>query len=183
MYSKCMGTALRYADGETMAKDILQDSFIKIFKNIKSVDVNRKNLEGWMMRVVVNTAIDRVRKNSNTKYITDSIDEGYGEDDKFNHTYNKVSADEDFSERLDGEYIIELIQGLSPKYKLVFNMSVMEGLPHKKIAERLGISEGTSKSNLSKAKKYLQDKIIALQEEEAAGILNSEEYEEEYEYQ
>jgi len=182
MYSKCMSIIYRYVKDEDMRKELLNIAFTKVFKNISSVKVNKGNLEGWICRVVVNTSIDHVRKYNKIDYVTDSIDEEF--EDGINTVYNKISINEDFSEQADGEYILEIIQDLSPAYKLVFNLHVIEGFGHKEIASQLGITEGTSKSNLSKAKLYLKNRIIDFYKKEEAGIAKLEEYifKEELEY-
>lgn len=173
LYSKMFVVALRYSSGHDAAKDVMSDAFVKVFENIKKVRVENGNLEGWVRRIVVNTAIDSIRKHSKTEHLTDSIDD---EDCEYNYTVNKVSSDEDFSEDIDGKYIMEMIQDLSPGYRTVFNLVVMEGYSHKQVADELQISEGTSKSNLSKAKGILREKLLKFNEEEEESILSLENY-------
>jgi len=173
MYSKMFSVALRYTSSHDAAKDVVSDAFIKVFKNIKKVKVEKGNLEAWIRRIVVNTAIDSFRKNGKKDYLTDSIDD---EDYEYNNLYNKISSEENFSEKLDSKYIMEIIQELAPMYRTVFNMSVIDGCTHKEISDKLGIVEGTSKSNLSKAKAIVKKKILKLYKEEDYNILNLEEY-------
>jgi len=176
MYGKMMAVAWRYSNKKSVAEDILSDAFVKVFTRINTVDVNRGNLEGWIRSIVVFTGIDYIRRYNKINFLTDSIDDTFDDEENSDHIFNKISKNEDFSEKIDGEYILKMIQDLSPAYQLVFNLSVVEGLQHKEIAEKLGISEGTSKSNLSKAKKNLQEKIIKRYSDDEEKILFLENY-------
>jgi RNA polymerase sigma factor (sigma-70 family) len=142
MYSVC----LRYAFDEEEAQDILQDGFIKIFTKLESYR-HEGSFEGWIRRVIVNTAIEYYRRRKYTQTI----------DDKFNNTIdNKGTSAID---KLGEKDIINLIQQISPGYRAVFNMYVIEGYSHREIAEILNISEGTSKSQLSRGRAILQDLV------------------------
>ncbi len=142
MFSVCMG----YAGGNSDAADLLQEAFIKIFKNIGEFRFDCP-LEAWIRRIVVNTAIDHYRKHVR-QLPTFSLDESVD------------SVDEtEFSHPTDHRYFLELIAALPHGYRLVFNLYVVEGLNHREIAEKTGISEGTSKSQLARARKYLQQKL------------------------
>jgi len=173
MYPKMFSVALRYASDYDTAKDVMSDSFIKVFSKIKSVDVNKKNIEGWIRCIIVRTGIDYYRKNSKKDYLTDSIDYTFGEEES-DYIFNKVFEEESFSEKMDGEYIVNMIQELTPAYQIVFNLIVIEGFTHKDVSNKLGISKGTSKSNLSRAKKKLQEKIIKHYQEDNENIINLE---------
>lgn len=153
-YGKMLGTCMRYACNTDEAKDFLHDGFIKVFEKVKYFK-HTGSFEGWIRRIIVNNTIDCLRKknkmqfNSDSDYtllnITDNSDESL---EKLNQT------------NLDAARIIEMIQELSPAYKAVFNLYVIEEYSHKEIAEILNISIGTSKSNLAKAKMKLRNLYI-----------------------
>jgi len=142
MYAVC----LRYASNAEEAEDILQEGFIKVFNKIGSFR-REGSFEGWIRRIFVNTAIEQFRKKTYLQPITET------EEDTMEGKYLSVL------DRLSEKDIIGLVQQLSPGYRTVFNMYVVEGYTHKQIAEILGISEGTSKSQLSRAKLILQDLV------------------------
>ena len=141
------GVALRYSQNADDAKDILQEGFIKIFNNLSQFK-HQGSFEGWMRKVIVNTALERLRK-QNRMFLIDEF--SVYESSEFN--YEHVLQD------LNEKELIKIIQELSPRYQMVFNLYVIEGYSHKEIAEKLEISEGTSKSNLSRAKEILKTKI------------------------
>lgn len=143
-YSKMMGVCLRYSNSENDALDILHEGFIKVFKNISKYQVGT-SLNAWIHRIMVNTAIDYYRKNIRRR--TEDIDEA--------HELQSGGADA-ISQCTEKE-ILAAIQKLSPAYRAVFNLFVIEGYHHKEIAEKLGITESTSRSNLVKARLKLQD--------------------------
>ena len=146
--SKMYGVCLRYAGNAEEAEDILQDGFIKVFNKIDSYR-GEGSFEGWIRRIFVNTAIEHFRKRIYLQPITDT------EENTIQGKY--LSALDHMAEK----DIIHLVQQLSPGYRTVFNMYVVEGYTHRQIAEALGISEGTSKSQLSRAKLILQDLVKA----------------------
>ena len=122
---------------------LLIDGFLKIFKNIDKY-TEENSLKGWLRRIMINTALDQFRKNK--KYYKDKdIEVAEG-----------ISAEENILSGLNYREIIGLIQKLSPGYKTVFNLYAIDGYNHSEIAKMLGISEGTSKSNLAKARLNLQ---------------------------
>ena len=143
---KMYGVCLRYATNAEEAEDVLQEGFIKVFKKISSFR-SEGSFEGWIRRVFVNTAIEHYRKRLYLQPITER------EEDTVEGNY--LSVLDNLAER----DIIKLVQQLSPGYRTVFNMYVVEGYSHKQIAEELGISEGTSKSQLSRAKQILQELV------------------------
>jgi RNA polymerase sigma factor (sigma-70 family) len=143
---KMYGVCLRYAGNAEEAEDILQEGFIKVFNKIGSFR-REGSLEGWIRRIFVNTAIEHYRKKTYLQPITDY------EEDTVEGNYLSVL------DSLAEKDIVQLVQQLSPGYRTVFNMYVIEGYTHKQIAESLGISEGTSKSQLSRAKLILQDLV------------------------
>lgn len=147
-YGKMMGVCLRYSGNYEEARDILNEAYIKVFNNLASY-LPHHSLESWIRRIMINTAIDHFRKNKKYQHTTD-IETAHSlhEESNFN-ILGQISAEE----------IILMVQQLSPAYRAVFNMYVLDGLSHKEIGEMLGISVGTSKSNLSKAKANLQEMI------------------------
>jgi RNA polymerase sigma-70 factor (ECF subfamily) len=143
---KMYGVCLRYAGNAAEAEDILQEGFIKVFNKIGSFR-SEGSFEGWVRRIFVNTAIEHFRKKTYQQPITD---------------YEENTIEGKYENVLDSmaeKDIIALVQQLSPGYRTVFNLYVIEGYTHKQIAEILGISEGTSKSQLSRAKLILQDMV------------------------
>jgi RNA polymerase sigma-70 factor, ECF subfamily len=149
-YSKMMGVCYRYSNNAEDAKDLLQDGFVKVFSNLNKYNFNG-SLEGWIRRIIVNTAIDHFRKNKNVFLV--------GDDDGYILENNKVESASSIYSQFGVEDIMAAIQSLSPAYKTVFNLYAIEGYPHKDIAKKLNISEGTSKSNLAKAKKNLKEML------------------------
>lgn len=149
-YGKMMGVCMRYTKDRDQALEVLQISFIKIFDNLKKFDFTG-SFEGWVRRIVVNTSIDEIRKRNRQPLTT-------GEDYVFNDSYSVQDHDfDDDITKIKAEHAMEAIQELSPAYKAVFNLFVIENYSHKEIAEILDISEGTSKSNLAKAKQRLRE--------------------------
>jgi RNA polymerase sigma-70 factor (ECF subfamily) len=149
-HGKMLAVCMRYATDYSEAQDILHEGFIKVFVKLKSFK-NEGSFEGWIRRIVVNYAIDYIR--TKKKLIFDTED---------NSIINNIKDDdllinEEDSSKIKAELIIELIQELTPAYKTVFNLYILEDYSHKQIAEALGISEGTSKSNLAKAKIKLRE--------------------------
>ena len=144
------GVCLRYAGDEEDAKDILQDGYIKVFKKIEQFE-GKGSLEGWIRRIIINTALEKLRN----RVLTISLDEKVNSEKELYY--------DDLIDNMSADDLILLIRELSPKYQMVFNLYAIEGFTHKEIAGMLGISEGTSKSNLSRARNILQGKVIALQ--------------------
>ncbi len=142
MYAVC----LRYAGNAEEAEDILQEGFIKVFKKMDSFR-SEGSFEGWVRRIFVNTAIEHFRRKRYLMPVTEK------EENTIEGKYTSVLDD------LGAKDIMALVQELSPGYRTVFNMYVVEGYTHKEIADILGISEGTSKSQLSRAKVILQDMV------------------------
>ena len=142
MYAVC----LRYAGNAEEAEDILQEGFIKVFKKLNSFR-REGSFEGWVRRVFVNTAIEHFRRKRYLMPVTEK------EENTIEGKYLSVLDD------LAARDIMALVQDLSPGYRTVFNLYVVEGYTHKEIADMMGISEGTSKSQLSRAKVILQDMV------------------------
>lgn len=146
---KMFGVCLRYGGNHSEAQDILQDGFLKIYEKIHQYEF-KGSFEGWMRRIFVNTALERYRN----QYKIINIQDGWRDinEDCYEHITDNITANE----------LLSLVQELSPKYRVVFNMYAIEGYSHKEIADELGITEGTSKSNLSRARIILQDKVKQL---------------------
>lgn len=140
---KMFGICLRYAHDYHSAEDILQEGFIKVFNNIDRFRGDG-SFEGWIKRIFINASIEYYRKSVNHN--------GHTELDKA--TFGQVR--EQAVENLAKEDLLKLVQKLSPGYRTVFNLYIIEGYPHKEIAKMLGISEGTSKSQLARARVILQ---------------------------
>ena len=147
-YSKMMGVCLRYSNNREDALDILHEGFIKVFKNISKYQPGT-SLNAWIRRIMVNTSIDFYRKNIRRR--TEDID----------RAYDLSSADPDAISQCTEQEILEAVQTLSPAYRAVFNLYVIEGFSHKEIADQLGITESTSRSNLVKARMKLKAILIA----------------------
>ncbi|HRO75369.1 MAG TPA: RNA polymerase sigma factor [Crocinitomicaceae bacterium] len=148
-YSKMLTICLRYTSDRDTAQELLQDGFIKVFEKLRVYE-NTGSFEGWVKRIIVNTCIDYYRKAKRNPLLYDDDTAFKDEDFELQNIDN-----EDLSE-LNTSVIMEEIANLSPAYRTVFNLFVIENYPHKEIAEMLGITEGTSKSNLAKAKMNLQ---------------------------
>lgn len=149
-YGRMLSVCMRYTVDRDSAEEVLQEGFIKIFDKLEAFNY-KGSFEGWMRRIMSNTAIDSIRKSKKNPILTDK-----DEDFKLGAEDPMVISEELDSLELKGELAMEAINELSPAYKAVFNLYVLEDYTHKEIAEILGISEGTSKSNLSKAKVNLQ---------------------------
>lgn len=148
--SKMMGVCMRYAKGRQEAEDILQLGFIKVFQKISDFR-NEGPFEGWIRKIMVNTAIETYRKNLRSMNLVD-IEEVYD--------HPQTTFDMNGLETKD---LLNLIQELANGYRVVFNMYIIEGYSHKEIAEALGITEGASKSQLSRARAILKEKILKLE--------------------
>ena len=147
-FGKILSICRRYLTDDEEAKDVTQESFILMFNKLEAYK-GEGSFEGWLRRIVVNKAIDTFRKK---KVKTYSIDE---------HDWSDVkdttdSEDESIYNVIKPDVVIEHIQNLSPQYKTIFNLHVVEGYTHQQISDELKISVGTSKSNLSKARARLK---------------------------
>jgi RNA polymerase sigma-70 factor (ECF subfamily) len=140
------GVCLRYAGNAEEAQDILQDGFVKVFKKLGSFR-GEGSFEGWIRRIFVNTAIEHFRRKRYLQPVT--------EKEEATLEGNYLSVLDNLAEK----DILDLVRQLSPGYRTVFNMYVVEGYTHKEIGEIMGISEGTSKSQLSRAKVILQEMV------------------------
>ncbi len=141
---KLFPVCLKYSSNTQQAEDNLQDAFLMIFKSIPQYQ-NRGSFEGWMKRIVINTALQKHRKHVVFEIIRDDY-----------HKEPEIEVEED---EVSVDYLLEIIQQLPDRYREVFNLYVLDGFPHKEIAEMLNISTGTSKSNLARARVILKEKI------------------------
>ena len=150
----------RYTSNQEDAVEILNDGFLKVFREIHHYKPAYSDVissfKGWVRKIMIYTAIDHYRKNYKHKMVSelDSI------------IYQIPAAGEDAIEKLSHEEIIRTIQKLSPGYRAVFNLFVIDGLGHDEIAARLGISTGTSKSNLFKARSRLKSIFLQINKSE-----------------
>jgi RNA polymerase sigma-70 factor (ECF subfamily) len=148
-YGRMLGACMRYAKDREEARDILQDGFLKVFTNIK-LYAGSGSFEGWVRKVIINTALDYIRKSkqliqyANSDYVEENAEEIKEEND--NEEYLNLSTND----------IMKAVQQLPASYRTVFNMFVVDGFSHQEIADQLGINIGTSKSNLAKAKIHLK---------------------------
>lgn len=149
-YGYSMAVCDRYANNQDDAVEILNDGFLKVFREIHHYQPAYSDVvssfKGWIRKIMVYTAIDHFRKNQKHKMVTqlDPVE------------YQMATSSADAIDKLSYDEIIRAIQELSPGYRTVFNLFIIEGLSHEEIADKLEISTGTSKSNLSKARKQLQ---------------------------
>lgn len=148
-YGRMFSVCMRYSSHREQATEIMNLAFFKVFKTIESFAGKGGNLEAWIYRIMVNTAIDYLRTEIRHQH-TDIEKSVYAEDT------SDVIADMSAGE------ILEMVNRLTPAYRAVFNLYVVEGYNHKEIGQLLGISEGTSKSNLAKARAKMQEMIIQL---------------------
>lgn len=143
---KMYGFCLRYSNNSDDANDLLQDGFLKVFDNIGSYKGDSP-LQSWMSRVFINLAISRFRKSASGPRFVDMEDSDIPQSEE----------DETKVEAHDLDTVMAAIQRLPEKYRLVINMYAIDKLGHKEIADQLGITEGTSKSQLSRARQLLKD--------------------------
>jgi RNA polymerase sigma factor (sigma-70 family) len=144
--SHMYGVCLRYCGCVEDAEDVLHEGFLKVFEKIGQFQ-GRGAFEGWMRKIMVNIALEKHRNQYKIINIQDNVRE-----------YDRPGP-EDLTDNLTANELLHFIQELSPKYRIVFNMYAIEGYSHKEISEILKISEGTSKSNLSRARAILQEKV------------------------
>lgn len=148
---KLFGVCLRYTQNQMEAEDVMQDGFVKVFKNIRSFhNLGENSLYAWMKRIMVNTAINYLRDQKKHRFmmdvdVIDNVAEPDYRDDFFDELKTLVSQDE----------ILGIVQKLSQGYRTVFNLFVIEGFSHQEIADMLGISLNTSKTQLFKARQHI----------------------------
>lgn len=139
------GICIRYAKSVFEAEDIFQDAFIKVFTYLVNYKMEG-SFDGWIRRIVVNTAIDHYKKNQSLEKHFEQYD---GADEIETESFT-------VEQKLYADDLLKILSLLPDGYRLVFNLYAIEGYNHKEIADLLNISEGTSKSQLSKARRYIQ---------------------------
>lgn len=144
LYAVC----LQYSGNDEEARDILQEGFIKIYENLVHYKFEG-SFDGWVRRIMVNTALEKFRSKHNL-YRVDDIDQI--------PEPNAEPDNEDYA-GLEARDLMEIIRELPPRYRIVFNLFAIEGYSHKEISDIMSISEGTSKSNLSRARVILQRRV------------------------
>lgn len=142
---KFFGLCLKYSSDYHQAEDNLQDGFINIFSKISQYQ-NKGSFEGWMKRIIINTSLQKHRKNRFFEVINEEMVE------------DEVTVEAD-TEEIELDVLLEHVQELPERYRQVFNLYVLDGYSHREVSEMLNISEGTSKSNLARARHILKDKI------------------------
>lgn len=151
-YSIMYPVCLRYANNESDALDILHDGFIKVFRHIGSYKPGT-SMKSWIKRIMVNTSIDYYRRE--TRRRTSDIEDA-----------RNVSSDNvDVLSKMTSDEILSCLQQLTPAYRSVFNLYVIEGYSHKEVAKRLDITESTSRSNLVKARSKLKELLLKKQQD------------------
>ena len=140
------GMCLKYSRNKTEAEDNLHDSFITIYDKINQFK-NKGSFEGWIKRVTVNTVLQKYRKDQYLNVVSENMGD-------------EVDIEPDRAEDIKLATLLGHIQELPNKYRLTFNLYVLDGYTHKEISELLGTSTGTSKSNLARAKTILKEKIL-----------------------
>ena len=145
LYSKKMyAVCLKYSRNKQEAEDNLQDSFITIFKKIGQYK-SKGSFEGWLKRIVINTALQRYRGKSTLNIVNEE-------------TIEEVTIEKE-DEEISVDFLLSCVQQLPDRYRMVFNLYALDGYSHKEIADMLGVTTGTSKSNLSRARSILKEKI------------------------
>jgi len=142
-----MIVCMRYSKNLEEAEEILQDGFIRVFKFIAQFK-HEGSFEGWMRKIMVNCALQKMRNRVNLRPVIYLDTEG---------NYNNAV---DIIDGISGKEMLKLVQNLSPAYRMVFNLFHFEGLKHREIAALLNIQEGTSKSNLAQAKRILKNAVL-----------------------
>ncbi|HWI93624.1 MAG TPA: RNA polymerase sigma factor [Flavisolibacter sp.] len=149
-YGFAMNIALRYSRDEMDAADIVSHAFVKIFKSIHSFDSTKGSLHAWIKRIVVNEGLDHIK--SRTRF-SENVEL---------ETVPEPQINNSVIEQMGAEEIMEIVKKLPPATHAVFVLYAVEGYNHREIAEKINISEGTSKWHLSEARKFLQEQIGTL---------------------
>ncbi len=155
-YGYAMGICLRYTTTREEALEVLNDGFLKVFTKLDLYDANQP-FKGWLRRILINSAVDQYRQ-AVKHYYHDDVDSA-------NHIATDVP---DAYSQLLHEELLSLVQRLSPAYRLVFNLYVIDGYSHDEIAAQLGISTGASKSNLARARENLRVMLVKKSQDEYA---------------
>ncbi len=150
------GICLKYSRNKTEAQDNLHDSFMTIYDKIGQYS-GKGSFEGWMKRITVNTVLQKYRKEEHLNVVSEN-------------TTVEVDVDEGYAD-INLQTLLQYIQELPNKYRLTFNLYVLDGYSHKEISEQLGTSVGTSKSNLARARMLLKEKIETEQNKAIIGFI------------
>jgi RNA polymerase sigma factor (sigma-70 family) len=143
---KLYGACLRYSHDVAEAEDLLHEGFVIIFNKIGQY-AHKGSFEGWMKRIVVNLAMERFRARNKLFTVEDIA------------VYESKQICDEIYGHINAQQILEFVQALPPRYRMAFNLYAIDGYSHKEIAEMMGITEGTSKSNVNRARKILQEKV------------------------
>ena len=155
-YNYAMSICLRYSKDREEAVEIVNDGFVKMFTKLDRYKDNT-SFKAWLRRILINASIDYYRKNEKHYH---NVDISYAK-------YEYIT--EDALSKISEKEIIELIQELPPSYRVVFNLFVIEGFNHREIASKLGISVGTSKSNLAIARSKLKRRLLIMNKQSILG--------------
>jgi RNA polymerase sigma factor (sigma-70 family) len=154
-YRLMFGVCLRYVSDKDAVQDIVQEGFLKIFSNIDGY-TSKGSFEGWMRRIMVNTAIDAIRSRKATGLVLGN-----------ERSFEEIADEEEFPMDEDDDVetftvhdVMDAMAELTPMYRMVFNLYVFDNMGHKEISDQLGISVGTSKSNLAKARRNLRKILL-----------------------
>jgi RNA polymerase sigma factor (sigma-70 family) len=154
-YDYAMSICFKYGNDKDDAVEIINDGFLKIFKEIYKYKPLSEDIAfgftSWLRRIMINTAIDHYRKNKNNAVLKDLNEE---------QEYLTAKEEQDMLSRLSYNELIKIVHELSPAYRMVFNLYAIEGMTHKEVGKHLNITEGTSKSNFAKARAFLQNKLL-----------------------
>lgn len=149
---KLFALCLKYSKTHQEAEDNLQEAFITIFNKMEQYKF-KGSFEGWMKRIVINTALQTYRK----KNVLNLVEENFPEEVEVEINEDKISLD----------YLLKIIRELPDRYRMVFNLYALDGYSHKDISSMLGIAVGTSKSNLSRARLILKEKVESSQQKQS----------------
>ena len=149
--SKMLGVCMRYATDKMEAEDMLQNGFIKVFQKIADYR-GEGSFEGWVRRIMVHSSIEYYRRNHKMMQVVDIDTAGH-----------EPSVNATAASSLEAKDLLIMIKGLSPGYRMVFNLYAIDGYSHKEIAEIMGISEGASKSQLSRARAILKEQVLKME--------------------
>ena len=150
--SKMLGVCMRYATDKGEAEDMLQNGFVRVFKRLEDYRAEGA-FEGWVRRIMVHSSIEYYRKHHKMVHLVDVVETGY-----------EPSVNAEAAGNLDAKDLLGLIQQLSPNYRMVFNLYAIEGYSHKEISGIMGITEGASKSQLSRARSLLKEMVIKMED-------------------
>lgn len=148
---KMLGVCMRYATDRMEAEDMLQNGFIRVFQKMQDYR-GEGSFEGWVRRIMIHSSIEYYRKHHKMMQVVDIDEAGH-----------EPSVNPIASANLDAKVLMGMIQQLAPGYRMVFNLYALEGYSHKEIAEIVGITEGASKSQLSRARTILKEQIAKME--------------------